>query len=132
MKEQSLEKYWFESMNRKVAEKRREEELHEQVKEWSEAKERLSVEITRKQENQIQGTKFEKARGYVRKNYSSKRFNPNHNPLLEDTSSSEEEQVVSKVTGKPPLGARDSRLKSTRFEEEDDDYVIEDDGEAND
>jgi hypothetical protein len=35
-------------VNRKVAEKRRDEELHEQVKEWSEAKERLSVEITRK------------------------------------------------------------------------------------
>ena len=50
LQEQSLEKIWFENMNRKVAEKRRDEEMHEQVKEWSEAKERLSVEITRKQE----------------------------------------------------------------------------------
>lgn len=50
--EQNIEKYWFESQNRKVAEKRREEELHGQVREWSSAKERLSVEISRKIENQ--------------------------------------------------------------------------------
>ena len=91
--EQNIEKYWFESQNRKVAEKRREEELHGQVREWSSAKERLSVEISRKIENQNQGTRFEKARGYVRSNYSTKNFDHNHNPLLEDTLSSEDEEA---------------------------------------
>lgn len=80
--------------------------MHHQLKEWSEAKERLSVEISRKIEGQNEGTKFEEARGFVRQNYSSKNFDPNLNPLMEDTSSSDEEfeaQTMRPKTGKPPL-----------------------------
>lgn len=62
------------------------------MKEWSEAKERLSVEISRKFEGQNHGTKFEKARGFVRKNFNTKNFDPKLNPLLEDTSSSSGEE----------------------------------------
>jgi hypothetical protein len=66
--------------------------MQQQLKDWSEAKERLSVEIARKIEGHNEGTKFEKARGFVRKNFSSKNFDPNLNPLLEDTSSSSGEE----------------------------------------
>lgn len=60
-----------------MQEKRRDEEMHHMIKEWSTAKERISVELTRKGENRTEATKFEKARGFVRSNYSSKGYNYN-------------------------------------------------------
>lgn len=45
MTEQKIEKIWFENQNRKINEKRREEELKHAMKEWSDAKARLEVEI---------------------------------------------------------------------------------------
>jgi hypothetical protein len=50
--------------------------MHQHIKDYSNAKERLTVEISRKYENQTEGNKFEKARGFVRRNWSSKRFDP--------------------------------------------------------
>jgi hypothetical protein len=38
MKEQKVEKIWFENQNRILQEKRREEELQQTMKEWSDAK----------------------------------------------------------------------------------------------
>lgn len=67
------------------------------MKDWSDAKERLSVEITRKIENGTEATRFEKARGYTRSNWSSKNFHPSTNPLEEDTSSSEEDEEIATV-----------------------------------
>lgn len=37
------------------------------------------------------GSNFEEARGFVRKNWKSKNFNPDNNPLIEDSSSDDEE-----------------------------------------
>lgn len=65
--------------------------MHQHIKEWSDSKARISVESLRKIENKTKGTKFEKARGFTRKNWSSKNFNPDDNPLMLDTSSSEDE-----------------------------------------
>lgn len=84
--------------------------MHQHIKEYSNAKERLSVEISRKYENATEGNKFEKARGFVRRNWSSKRFDPQQNPLIEDTSSSgsdevqmkENKAIKSNTAGKPP------------------------------
>jgi hypothetical protein len=64
------------------------------VREWSHAKERLLGESQRKRQNQIEATNFEKSRGYVRRNFSSKGFNWRDNPLEVDTSSSSEDEVA--------------------------------------
>ena len=93
-----------------MQEKRRDEEFHQSIKDWSEAKERIQGEINRKDTNWKQATKFEKARGFVRRNWSSSNFNPQNNPLEEETSSSgsEGEEILrligkgSKAVGKPP------------------------------
>jgi len=45
MVEQKIEKAWLEAQNRKVMEKRREEELKQAMKEWSDARARIEVEI---------------------------------------------------------------------------------------
>lgn len=75
--------------------------MHQSVKDWSEAKERINGEIIRKDANFNQATKFEKARGFVRKNWSSSNFNPKNNPLEEDTSSSGSEgEEILKLIGK--------------------------------
>ena len=37
------------------------------------------------------GTNFEKARGFVRKNWKTKNFNPENNPLLDESSTEEED-----------------------------------------
>jgi len=62
------------------------------------------MEFLRKSQNQNEATKFEKSRGFVRKNWSSKRFDPKKDPLKEETSSSgsEEEEVARIISGKPP------------------------------
>lgn len=60
------------------------------MKEWSSAKQRLETEIQRKKEHQNFGTNFE-ARGFVRKNWKSKNFNPDDNPLLEESSTDTED-----------------------------------------
>jgi len=41
----------------------------------------------RKKEHQNVATKFEDARGFVRSNWKSKNFNPDHNPCDFDSSS---------------------------------------------
>jgi len=45
MSEQSVEKMWFLSQNKQVADKRRDEEMRQTLKEWSEARARVEVEI---------------------------------------------------------------------------------------
>ena len=48
MKEQDIEKIWFLSQNKQVADKRREEEMKLTLKEWSQARARIEVEVQRK------------------------------------------------------------------------------------
>lgn len=113
--------------------------MHQHIKDYSNAKERLTVEISRKFENATECNKFEKSRGFVRRNWSSKRFDPQQNPLIEDTSSSGSDEVEMKENkalntkagaGKPPTaptGVKKFQNKNTRFEAEDHDFMIYDD-----
>lgn len=60
------------------------------MKEWSDARARIEVEIQRKKEHQNFGSNFQ-SRGFVRQNWKSKNFNHNNNPLLEESSTDSEE-----------------------------------------
>lgn len=63
------------------------------MKEWSHAKQRVETEIQRKKEHQVTGSNFE-ARGFVRTNWKSKNFDPESNPLLEDSSSDDSDNMA--------------------------------------
>ena len=82
---------WFEAQNRKLAEKRRDEETRHIMNEWSEARARMEAEIQRKKEHVNQATNFAKARGFVRTNWKSKNFNPKDDPTQYDSSTDESE-----------------------------------------
>eukprot|EP00347_Sterkiella_histriomuscorum_P008883 403343381 len=128
MAEQKIEKIWFHNQNRLLQEKRREEELKQHMKEWSSAKQRIESEIQRKKEHQNAGSNFE-ARGFVRKNWKSKNFNPNDNPLIEDSSTDSEdygnednhETEAQTINQRKPNKQRDDDV------EEEDEYDEEDD-----
>jgi hypothetical protein len=66
------------------------------------------VEITRKNEGRTEGTKFEKARGFVRSNWSSKNFQAGDNPLEFDTSTSEDEDAITVVQGRKATNVKSS------------------------
>lgn len=55
---------WFLSQNKIVADKRREEEMKLTIKEWSEARARMEVEVQRKKEHEKSATKFSESRGF--------------------------------------------------------------------
>lgn len=61
------------------------------MKEWSDARARMEMEIQRKKEHMNEGTNFKEARGFVRKNWKTKNFNYENNPLLEESSTDTEE-----------------------------------------
>jgi hypothetical protein len=63
--------------------------LKQTVKEWSDARARMEVEIQRKKEHQNFATNFEKARGFVRSNWKTKNFDYRDNPLVEESSEEE-------------------------------------------
>ena len=89
--EQKLEKVWFDSKNRQLQEKRRDEETKQIINEWAAARGRMEAEIQRKKEHIQVATNFEKARGFVRSNWKSKNFNPNDDPTKYDSSTDESE-----------------------------------------
>ena len=74
-----------------LADKRREEELKMTMKEWSEAKARMATEVSRKIEHQNSATRFVESRAYIRTNWKTKKFDPSKNPLLDSSSSEEDE-----------------------------------------
>jgi hypothetical protein len=74
-----------------LADKRREEELKMTMKEWSEAKARMATEVSRKFEHQNSATRFVESRAYIRTNWKTKKFDPSKNPLLDSSSSEEDE-----------------------------------------
>ena len=63
--------------------------MKQSVKQWSDARARMELEIQRKKEHLYTASNFE-TRGFVRTNWKTKNFDPESNPLLE--SSSEEEE----------------------------------------
>lgn len=89
--EQKLESMWYEAQNRRLAEKRRDEETRHIMNEWSEARARMEAEIQRKKEHVNAATNFAKARGFVRSNWKSKNFNPKDDPTQYDSSTDESE-----------------------------------------
>ena len=97
MEEQKVEKMWFLSANKQVADKRRDEEMKQTLKEWSDARARIEIECQRKQEHQNSATKFE-SRAFRRSNWKTKNFDPKSNPLFDSTSSSSGEEDAVDIT----------------------------------
>ncbi len=46
------------------------------LKEWSDARARIDIEVQRRLEHQKSATKFQESRAFVRSNFKSKNFNP--------------------------------------------------------
>jgi hypothetical protein len=98
-----MEKVWIATRNKELADKRRDEETKEMLKEWGHARGRVESEIARKKEHLTVATNFEKARGWVRKSYKSKW----HKPCTETMDTflngySSEEEVNIQVQGNSP------------------------------
>lgn len=91
IKEQKLEQFWWEQQNKKLADKRHNEEMANIVREWSQARGRMESEIQRRKEHLNDATNFEKARGFVRTNWKTKNWNPNCDPTQEVSSSDSED-----------------------------------------
>lgn len=72
--EQELEQYWFDQKNKELADKRRDEEQRETMKEWGQARGRMEAEIARKKEHLNVATNFELARGWTRSNWKTKNY----------------------------------------------------------
>jgi hypothetical protein len=80
---------WFYNKNKQLADKRRDEETKQFLKQWSQARGRFEAEVQRRKEHINFATNFAEARGFVRKNWKSKNFNPNDDPTV--LSSTDEE-----------------------------------------
>jgi len=87
--EQKLEQMWFYAKNKQLADKRRDEETKQFLKQWSQARGRFEAEVQRRKEHINFATNFAEARGFVRKNWKSKNFNPNDDPTVLDSSTEE-------------------------------------------
>ena len=87
-----MEKIWYMDQNKKVAEKRQNEELKQAMKQWSDARAWVENEIQRKKEHQNTATNFNDVRKFVRTNWKTKNFDyENANPLEEETSEDEDD-----------------------------------------
>ena len=95
--EQEMEQFWFKFKQKELADKRREEEAQQTMKDWGNARGRMESEIARKKEHLNVATNFEKARGWVRSNFKTKNFNYKPENITEDeflrlSSDSEQDQ----------------------------------------
>ncbi len=95
---------WYHYQNKQLADKRREEELKMTLKEWSDARARVETELQRKAEHQTSATRFVESRAFVRSNWKSRKFDPTKNPLLDDTSSEEEDDGATEIKEKGHAG----------------------------
>lgn len=107
--EQEMEKYWFDSQNKELADKRREEEAKQMMKDWGNARGRMESEIARKKEHLNVATNFAKARGWQRSNWKSKNHKPGQETEQEFLMPSSEDEETSPdrakkmSAGKPKL-----------------------------
>ena len=92
--EQRLEHYWFAHANKKLADKRRNEETQQFLKQWAGARGRMEAEIQRRKEHLNDATNFEQARGFVRTNFKSAKFPPNSDPTQWESSTDESDEDV--------------------------------------
>jgi hypothetical protein len=76
MHEQELEQIWFDDQNKRLADKRRDEEAKQTMKDWGIARGRMEAEIARKKEHLNSATNFEKARGWTRSSWKTKFHEP--------------------------------------------------------
>lgn len=81
-----MEAAWNEYQNKKLQDKRRDEEARLILNQWSQARSRMEAEIQRKKEQINFATNFEQARGFVRTNWKSFGFNINADPTEDDSS----------------------------------------------
>ena len=84
--EQKLESNVWQHQNRKLQEKRTQEESKQLMYQWGQARTRIEAEIQRRKEHKNTATNFEKARGFVRTDWRSKNFDPNSDPTVQDSS----------------------------------------------
>jgi len=77
-----LESVWWEHQNRKLQEKRTDEESKQLMYQWGQARGRIEAEIQRRKEHKLTATNFEKARGFVRTDWRSKGWDPRQDPTL--------------------------------------------------
>lgn len=75
--EQELEQFWFDAKNKELADKRRDEEHKQTMKEWGIARGRMETEIARKKEHLNGATNFAQARGWTRTSWKTKNHRPN-------------------------------------------------------
>ena len=94
LSEQKLEQFWWHHQNKKLADKRADEEMAAYLREWAAARGRMEAEIQRRKEHLNEATNFEKARGFVRTNWKTKNWNPNDDPTQEDSSSDSEDNEI--------------------------------------
>ena len=59
LKEQKLEQFWWHHQNKKLADKRANEEMAAYVREWAQARGRMEAEIQRRKEHLNEATNFE-------------------------------------------------------------------------
>lgn len=86
------------------------------MKDWSNARGRMESEIARKKEHLNVATNFQKARGWVRKNWKTKNYTPvkNEEEFLQDiTSSSGEENDVVDMEDSPNYQDQDYSMNKT-------------------
>lgn len=75
MQQQEIENLMCDYRNKELADKRRDEEAKQIMKDWGQARGRMESEIARKKEHLNVATNFEEARGWVRKNWKTKNHN---------------------------------------------------------
>lgn len=94
--EQELEKIWFEAKNKELADKRRDEEALETMKDWGMARGRMESEIARKKEHVTIATNFKDARGWKRNCWKTKNHQPaqTFEEFINQSSSSESEDEM--------------------------------------
>ena len=91
----------------------------------------MEGEIQRKKEHKFDGSNFEEARGFERRNWASKHFDYRDNPLMEESSEEEyyDEEYGDEYDGDMGVGAGDGAEKEDGSDvDEEDDAVVEDFG----
>ena len=102
-----MEQFWYDCKNKELADKRRDEEHAQCLKEWGQARGRMEAEIARKKEHLNAATNFADARGWTRSCWKTK----NHQPASEtfeeflQSSASEEEADPAKGSNEESPGA---------------------------
>jgi hypothetical protein len=94
---------WYFAKNKELANKRRDEETKQFLKQWSQARGRFEAEVQRRKEHINFATNFAEARGFVRTNWKSKNFDPKDDPTQYSSSTEESEDEYENRDKVPPV-----------------------------